>query len=425
VVPFDGEDSFSIGYKHIMEDLPEPEMNTPEQRALYDIIERMMAKSPEDRYQTAEALVETLERGGPVLTRASETTLSDAPTTVMPPAVGVSDTEPRKTSASTPTTPMPRTSPSAEVEPKRKKGSLVLVGVLIFLVLGGGGAGGYWYYFMGAEWPLPFLAQAPTVEPITPAAESEFPPDSALLAGAGSVLLGDSLAPSDTGGTTDSAATPEAATTVGEVPPVVVSNQGTLVVRTPPDGRLTIDGEPASSDSLRIDAGSHKIEIARAGYEKFEQTVPVGRGQTIVVPVDMVRIPQPVQPRPEPTGPTRPVTPPPTRPAPVDCGTDDPGSEYFSSNACFDTPPSPTSVARPLAPQGYDGELTPVTLTVKVGVDGEAITTIRQRRQTAAARLIIAATRFVQDSLQYVPASKAGQPVEAWLRVTVRFRPRQ
>ena len=430
VVPFDGEDSFSIGYKHIMEDITEPEMNTAEERALYEIIERMMAKSPEDRYQTAEDLVATLESGGPVVTRATATTLSDAPTTVIPQAVQVADTEPRPTSPSTPTTPMPRTSPSAEVEP-RKKGSLVLVGVLIFLILGGGGAGGYWYYFMDAEWPLPFLAQAPTVEPITPPAEPGLPPDSELLAGAGSIILADSLAPSDSIATPDTTGIPETvgAENLDSAPPVAVSNQGTLVVRTPPEGRLTIDGEPASGDSVEIDAGSHKIEIERAGYEKFEQTVPVGRGQTIVVPVDMIRIPQPaqqrpVQPRTEPTGPTRPVTPPPTRTAPVDCGTDNPGVQYFASNDCYDSAPSSTRAPVMDPPAGFDGELMPVQLAVKVGVDGRVITITRPGRQTADARLRLAAVRFAQDSLQYTPALKGRQPVEAWVRLTVRFRRR-
>src|SRR6266705_3901991 len=43
-VPFDGEDSFSIGYKHIMEELPLPPLERYDQRTLFEIIKKMMAK---------------------------------------------------------------------------------------------------------------------------------------------------------------------------------------------------------------------------------------------------------------------------------------------------------------------------------------------------------------------------------------------
>ena len=39
-VPYDGEDSFSIGYKHIMEDMPTPPLQTQEQRDLFEIIKK-------------------------------------------------------------------------------------------------------------------------------------------------------------------------------------------------------------------------------------------------------------------------------------------------------------------------------------------------------------------------------------------------
>jgi predicted Ser/Thr protein kinase len=60
-VPFDGEDSFSVGYKHIMEELPTPALETAEQRELFAIIQRMLAKNPDDRFQSAEELVADLE----------------------------------------------------------------------------------------------------------------------------------------------------------------------------------------------------------------------------------------------------------------------------------------------------------------------------------------------------------------------------
>ncbi len=47
-VPFDGEDSFSIGYKHIMEEIPTPPLETYDQRTTFEIVKKMMAKSPDE-----------------------------------------------------------------------------------------------------------------------------------------------------------------------------------------------------------------------------------------------------------------------------------------------------------------------------------------------------------------------------------------
>src|SRR5213596_2361462 len=62
-VPFDGEDSFSIGYKHIMEEVPLPPLETYDQRTLFEIVRKMMAKSPDERFQNAEELISVLEGG--------------------------------------------------------------------------------------------------------------------------------------------------------------------------------------------------------------------------------------------------------------------------------------------------------------------------------------------------------------------------
>src|SRR5881628_2216479 len=79
-VPFDGEDSFSIGYKHIMEEIPAPPLETYDQRTVFEIIRKMMAKSPDDRFQTADDLVQALEAGGGF----AAVGLSTAPTRAIP-----------------------------------------------------------------------------------------------------------------------------------------------------------------------------------------------------------------------------------------------------------------------------------------------------------------------------------------------------
>src|SRR5213593_427038 len=93
-VPFDGEDSFSIGYKHIMEEVPAPPLETYDQRTVFEIVRKMMAKSPAQRFQNADELVSVLESG------RSVTFTTDA-TMAMPSLTGAR-------LASAPTTPLPR-----------------------------------------------------------------------------------------------------------------------------------------------------------------------------------------------------------------------------------------------------------------------------------------------------------------------------
>src|SRR5689334_20533511 len=93
-VPFDGEDSFSIGYKHIMEEIPTPPIDSHDKRVLFEIIKKMMAKVPDQRFQNADELVAVLE-GGRSVSFTTDATMA------MPSMAGV-----RMSSA--PTTPLPR-----------------------------------------------------------------------------------------------------------------------------------------------------------------------------------------------------------------------------------------------------------------------------------------------------------------------------
>ena len=61
-VPFDGEDSFAIGYKHITEPLPPLQLQQGDDRQLFETIRRMMMKDPADRPQDCAELVASLQR---------------------------------------------------------------------------------------------------------------------------------------------------------------------------------------------------------------------------------------------------------------------------------------------------------------------------------------------------------------------------
>ena len=65
-VPFDGEDAVAILMDHVNKPLPRPALASDEERALFPVIERMLAKKPEDRFQSAEEMLAALE-GGPTL----------------------------------------------------------------------------------------------------------------------------------------------------------------------------------------------------------------------------------------------------------------------------------------------------------------------------------------------------------------------
>ena len=60
-VPYDGEDSFSIGYKHITEPIPTPQLVTADERRLFEVIKRMLMKDPADRFQACEELIASLQ----------------------------------------------------------------------------------------------------------------------------------------------------------------------------------------------------------------------------------------------------------------------------------------------------------------------------------------------------------------------------
>src|SRR5437899_4011516 len=134
VVPFDGEDSFSIGYKHIMEEMPVPRLDSAEKRELFEIVRKMMAKKPEDRFQDADDLVQALEGG-----TFAPLAIATAPTRAIPSL--------SKLPAAL-TTPLPKAErPAAPAEHHRSVAAAVSIWLFIVLSLAGGG--GFYAYKKG------------------------------------------------------------------------------------------------------------------------------------------------------------------------------------------------------------------------------------------------------------------------------------
>ncbi|MEE9534216.1 MAG: protein kinase [Acidimicrobiia bacterium] len=312
-VPFDGEDSFSIGYKHIMEEVSEPKMETEEQRELFPVIQRLMAKDPTERYQSAEELVAALEGRELVTATAAAPSVTEAATVVAPAssqAMAPSVSGPA--APSTPTTPMPQSSVQVTDE-KPKKRSAVLVGALTLLIVGGIGGGGYLYTaVLGNRLPLignPFVPSGGEMagtetQPVavgivdTLGAEtadtSQTPADSTGEQLAADPEVGGEQAEAgggDEGQPQDTTAQAEEPEPVPPPPPP--PEPGRLVLAGLPEGaRVLVGGQVRQGTNILLDAGTYRMVVRADGYEDYAQSVQITAGQRRSVAVEMVLISQ-------------------------------------------------------------------------------------------------------------------------------------
>jgi serine/threonine protein kinase len=364
LVPFDGEDSFSIGYKHIMEELPVPVLETQEQRELFAIIRQMVAKLPEERFQTADDLADALESGGGFVPPA----LSSAPTRAIP-----SLAFPKLATA--PTTPLPRTSlggmgtpPGALHVPRRERS--VAAGLLIWLfavavILGGGG------FFAYKQGLIGHPAAADTSAAASP----------------------DSLAPQaaeSLGAATDSVPRPGETAPAPGPPP---GTPGQLVLAGLPDSaEVTMDGEAVHGTLLALAPGSHKLTVQAPGYVRYEGMVLVTPGghDTTRVRLRKMR---------------------------VEASCTEYGRDYNSNDSCFDTRPTPLgSPIIELPPDATDVPR-PAILLVHVSAEGETVdASIFTGSNTESFNTQALA---LAKSLKWSPARKDGHPVESFVQFQV------
>ncbi len=408
-VPFDGDDAFAISYKHIMEELPTPVLDSTEQYALFRIINKMMAKDANKRYQSAQELIDVLEGGEGAVPRASVTSAATTPMS----AVATPQTAPAGTAAAagltastqtqtTPTTPMPRTSPGPRPV-RAKKRSGVLVGMLFFMFLGGVGGGGYYYmYVLGQEIPYvsSLLSQflPPPDAAIVPPPEDSLPP----RGGDSTIAPGDSLAPPDSAADLSDTTTRDSTPSVTELP-----NTGILVLTGLPQGaRVRINGSLVQGATHTLDAGSHRIEAQARGFDDFGQTALVPRGDTVVFAVAMSQLPEES---------------PPPRPRQVSqC--DEFNEAYNLRGECFDARPVPR--VAPLVPLTAQIAAMPAEaiLAIRVEMDG-SVSRVLQVRPSNVAQFTILALRFARE-MEFTPAQKDGRPIAAWTQLPLQPKPR-
>ncbi len=366
-VPFDGEDSFSIGYKHIMEELPAPPLETPEKRQLFEIIRKMMAKLPEQRFQNAEELIGVLE-GGRSLSFTTDATMA------LP-----SMSSARLASA--PTTPLPRgtgTRPGAPgaVPPTLVGGPgkrSVAVGLVLWLVIVGAvlGGGGFYAYKQGL-----IFAAKPSPPADTTSAQDSAARDSTALA-ADSVRR-------DTARTPPPTRTPLA-------PP---GTPGRLVLQGVPQGaRVLVDGQQVRGTTLDVMPGVHRLNVRVAGYQTFDRQVVIAPGEASTVRVQLEASEQTDD-----------------RVGPCDQF----GPAYNQDNLCFDTRPVPLSPT--LIPVGGDAPVYPRQTILLIRVSREGTTLEARVYVPSNVETFNNQARDMARTLRWNPAQKNGEPVEAWVQ---------
>jgi len=369
-VPFDGEDSFSIGYKHIMEDIPTPALENPEKRQIFEIIRKMMAKLPGQRFQNADELAGVLE-GGRSVSFTTDATMA------MPSMAG-------QRMSSAPTTPLPRAGgrtpagiPATVSEPARRS---VMSGLLLWLLIVGTVLGGVGFY--AYKQGLIFASKGGRSTDST-AADSATARDTTHRAGtdsAGRIAAGDTTK-HDTSRTT----------TVR--PPVAPpGTPGRLVLQGVPQGaRISIEGQQVRGTQLDLPPGLHRLQVRAAGYQTYDRQVNITPGETFTVTINM-----------QSTGDDR--------AGPCDQF----GPAYNQDNLCFDTRPVPLSPT--LIPVAADAPVFPrqAILLIKVSRNGgtlEARVYVQSNVDTFNNEALDMA-----KTLRWNPAQKNGEPVEAWVQ---------
>src|SRR5229473_3382879 len=368
-VPFDGDDSFSIGYKHIMEEIPTPPLETYDQRTVFEIIRKMMAKAPDERFQSADDLVQVLEAGGGL----AAVGLATAATKAIPSLAGVR-------LASALTTPLPRVAGDRH---KRSVGAGIALWVVVVAV--GLGAPGLYAYKNG----LLFFARVA-------------PRDSAAA-----ILQRDTLAQrllSDTGPPHSDSAAPPAAV----APPDTASAHavgrfapGRLLLEGLPRGaRVTLNGVVFRGAQGDVPPGTYRLVVRATGYAPFERQVVITPGAPSTVKLEL----QSFAAGGDATG---------AGPC------DQYGPAYNQDNVCFDARPVPLSTPR--IPVPADATIFPREAILLLHVSREGATLEARIYGGSNLDTFNNEALDMAKSLRWNPAQKNGDPVDAW--VQQRFVP--
>ena len=393
-VPFDGEDSFAIGYKHITEPLPPLMLTGADDRQLYETIRRMMMKDPGDRPQDCAELIASLQRQP---TAAPGSLIS---ATVAPAAPLVSPAAGRPTTPIPPVrtlhTPRSGTRRAPTIEPVKRGSSWPL----LFVLAAGAAGAGFWYVQQedASATPPPAVSRVDTVVVQAPALPAPVvaPTDSAAGAteGAAGAIL---------------AAAPDSAAAPALAPPAPVSaaaDSGALkIVGLPAGSSVLIDGEPVNDAVTRLPVGRHTVGVSAPLHNFYEEVVQIVAGDLYELEPVLVRQGVAtarrglVQRRLAARG-------------VIPAGCEKPGPTYNADHSCYDVRPRPIDAGNVTLTPDIKGMPSPSTLLVRVSVDGHPLE-VRGLRPSNDLQFEALARAFAANT-SWTPAMRDGIAVEGW-----------
>ena len=418
-VPYDGEDSFSIGYKHITEPIPTPSLVTADERRIFEVIKRMLMKDPFDRYQSCEELVASF-RGHPIAApgavRSSVATFVGSAAAVAGTGAAVGESGALPPILSQPTTPMdsplvnrrltplerrdlPRRVADRSMAMRPSASSWAWLWVLLAVL---GGAGGAFYYYKARG----FAPGAINTPPDSAPARDSLPPSDPPQAQTPFV-------PGDTA-PAPAAVTPPAAARDSSPPALTppadiagsnditgaVDSGGIRLIGLPRGSTVLIDEKPVTQALTRLPPGPHALAISAPRYNFFSDTIVVRPGQVQELTPQLTQLGAPA-----------PATRRETR-ADARCL---PGSGYNAEGSCFDERPKPVNPPFVTVPADAQPAPRPSLLWIKVSAEGRTVD-IRRLRPSDDPAYEREVRNFVW-TVTWHPALKDGAPVEAWTQM--------
>ncbi len=425
-VPYDGEDSFSIGYKHITEPIPTPSLVTADERRLFEVIKRMLMKDPFDRFQTCEELIASFQGHSIAAAGAVRTSLATvAPTAAVAAgaAAGGTGRGGFPPIVSQPTTPLdsplvnrrltprerrelPRRVADRSVAMRTSTSSWAWLWILLAVL---GVAGGSYYYYKARGFaPGPVIADP---SPDSTARRDTLPRTDTTAAQVPSVPRDSAAAPRPAA-TADSAALrrPADTTPATAAPPDVVGpidSGGIRLTGLPRGSTVMIDEQPVTQALTRLPPGPHALAISAPKYNFYSDTIIIRPGQTEELTPQLVPIGVPAPNRPN------------ERLVPG-CV---PGPGYNADGSCFEERPKPVNPPFVAVPPDAGAAPRPSLLWVKVSTEGRTVDIMRLRPSNDPA--FERAVRNFVWTVTWHPAIKDGAPVEAWTQMLFPPTPSQ